>query len=108
MSANLQKGQLKQVIRSEFVKCVKNPAYFMKKYCQIQHPIRGKISFNLYDFQERVLVDFIEHDYNIILKARQLGISTLVAGYSVWLALFHKMFSLLLLNKIRQKIWLLK
>ena len=89
MSDNLQKGQLKQVIRSEFLKCAKNPAYFMKKYCQIQHPIRGKIPFSLYDFQEKVLDDFVEHDYNIILKARQLGISTLVAGYSIWLALFH-------------------
>ena len=66
MSDNLQKGQLKKVIRSEFVKCAKNPAYFMKKYCQIQHPIRGKIPFSLYDFQEKVLDDFVEHDYNII------------------------------------------
>ena len=106
MSDNLQKGQLKKVIRSEFVKCAKNPAYFMKKYCQIQHPMRGKISFNLYDFQERILDDFVDHDYNIILKARQLGISTLVAGYSVWLTLFImiKMFLLLQLNKILQKI----
>ena len=89
MSDNLQKGQLKQVIRTEFLKCAKSPAYFMKKYCQIQHPMRGKIPFSLYDFQEKVLDDFVEHDYNIILKARQLGISTLVAGYSIWLALFH-------------------
>ena len=83
MSDNLQKGQLKQVIRSEFVKCAKNPAYFMKKYCQIQHPIRGKILFNLYDFQEKVLDDFVDHDYNIILKARQLGISTLVGSSTI-------------------------
>ena len=69
MSDNLQKGQLKQVIRSEFLKCAKSPAYFMKKYCQIQHPMRGKIPFSLYDFQEKVLDDFVEHDYNIILKA---------------------------------------
>ena len=65
MSDNLQTGQLKQVIRSEFLKCAKSPAYFMKKYCQIQHPIRGKIPFSLYDYQERVLDDFVEHDYNI-------------------------------------------
>ena len=61
MSDNLQTGQLKQVIRSEFLKCAKSPAYFMKKYCQIQHPMRGKIPFSLYDYQERVIIfiDFI-------------------------------------------------
>ena len=30
-----------------------------------------------------------DNRYNIILKARQLGISTLSAGYSLWLMLFH-------------------
>jgi phage FluMu gp28-like protein len=28
-------------------------------------------------------------DYNIILKSRQLGISTLVAGYALWLCIFN-------------------
>jgi hypothetical protein len=31
-----------------------------------------------------------DNPYSIILKSRQLGISTLSAGYSLWLMLFHK------------------
>jgi len=83
------KKELKDAMRSEYVKCATDPIYFMKEYCIIQHPVRGKIKFNLYDFQEKTLHDFKGHDYNIILKARQLGLSTLTAGYSLWLMNFH-------------------
>ena len=83
------KKNIKNAIKREFVKCAESPAYFMKKYCVIQHPIKGKIPFALYDFQEKTLDGFVQHDYNILLKARQLGISTLTAGYSLWMMTFH-------------------
>ncbi len=61
----------------------------MKKYVKIQHPIRGTVNFDLYPFQEKALTDLVENDLNIILKSRQMGISTLVAAYSLWLMIFH-------------------
>ncbi len=81
---------LKKIIRQEYIKCAKDPVHFMRKYCYIQHPQRGRIQFNLYPFQERVLGKFKENPYSIILKSRQLGISTLTAAYSLWTMLFHK------------------
>jgi hypothetical protein len=80
--------QLREIIKEEYKKCAASPVYFMKKYCYIQHPTRGKLLFNLYPFQEKTLEQFDLHDYNIILKSRQLGISTLTAGYALWLMLF--------------------
>lgn len=80
---------IKDLIKSEYIKCASDPVYFMKKYCQIQHPQRGKILFHLYPFQEKSLKDIAENDYNIILKSRQLGISTLTAGYALWLMIFN-------------------
>jgi len=80
---------IKQLVRREYLKCVEDPVHFMKKYCTIQHPKKGKIKFNLYPFQEKCLTEFNENRYNIILKARQLGISTLSAGYALWMMLFH-------------------
>ena len=56
----------------------------------IQHPQRGRINFHLYPFQEKVLKLLGDNPYSIILKSRQLGISTLSAGYSLWLMTFHK------------------
>ena len=84
-----QKGQLKEVIKKEYVKCANDPVYFLKKYCVVQHPIKGKIPFNLYEFQEKSISEFVTNRFNIILKARQLGISTLTAGYSLWMMTFH-------------------
>ena len=81
--------KLKQVIQQEYKKCAVDPVYFMKKYCYIQHPKRGKVKFNLYPFQERCVTDFNDNRYNIILKSRQLGISTLSAGYALWTMIFH-------------------
>jgi hypothetical protein len=81
---------LKKIIRQEYLKCAQDPSHFMKKYCFIQHPQRGRVLFNLYPFQDKVLNLFKENDYSIINKSRQLGISTLCAGYSLWLMLFHK------------------
>tara|TARA_Y100000310_G_scaffold339011_1_gene430325 strand:+ start:4691 stop:6301 length:1611 start_codon:yes stop_codon:yes gene_type:complete len=74
----------------EIVKCGKDPAYFFNKYVKIQHPTRGLIPFNTYTFQDDCVKDFVSHRFNIILKSRQLGISTLTAAYAVWLTLFYK------------------
>ena len=81
---------IKKIIAQEYLKCAKDPAYFMRKYCYIQHPTRGRILFNLYPFQDKILHLFKDNQYNIVLKSRQLGISTLSAAYSLWLMVFHK------------------
>jgi len=86
----MSQQDIKQIVAQEYMKCAKDPAYFMRKYCYIQHPKRGRILFNLYPFQESVLHLFRDENYIITLKSRQLGISTLAAGYSLWLMLFHK------------------
>lgn len=85
-----EKKSLQEIIKEEYKKCLLNPVYFMKKYVKIQHPIRGTIPFELYPFQDDTLNDFSKNDFNIVLKSRQMGISTLVAAYSLWLMVFHK------------------
>ena len=81
---------IKKIIAQEYIKCAKDPAYFMRKYCYIQHPTRGRILFALYPFQEKVLHLFRDNQYLVTLKSRQLGISTLASAYSLWMMLFHK------------------
>jgi hypothetical protein len=77
-------------MRKEVLKCGRDPAYFLTNYTKITHPTRGRIPFNTFDFQDVLLTDFRDHRYNVILKARQLGISTIIAGYSAWLMMFHR------------------
>ena len=75
---------------SEIIKCGKDPVYFMNRYLKIQHPLRGLIPFKTFPFQDDCVKDFNDHRFNIILKSRQLGLSTLVAAYAVWQAAFYK------------------
>jgi hypothetical protein len=88
---------LKELIADDYKKCAVDPIYFMKKYCKIQHPVRGKIPFHLYSFQEDTLTAFNSSRYNIVLKSRQTGISTLVAGFSLWKMLFNTDFNVLVI-----------
>ena len=86
MSIKLTK---KETIK-EIVRCGKNPGYFIDTYAKISHPQRGLIPFKLYPFQAALLESFEEDRFNIILKARQLGISTITAAYIAWLMTFHR------------------
>jgi len=66
--------QLRDRIKEEYKKCAVSPDYFLTKYSYIQHPVRGRMLFDLYDYQKQSLNDFEAKDYNIILKGRQIGI----------------------------------
>ena len=80
----------KKEITKEVIRCGKDPVYFINNYCKISHPMLGLIPFKLYDYQEELIGDFNDYRFNVILKARQLGISTITAGYVVWMMLFHR------------------
>lgn len=79
------KAQVKEII-----KCGKDANYFFDKYVKIQHPVKGLIPFKMYDFQKTCIDDFQEHRFNIVLKSRQQGLSTLSAAYALWLAIFKR------------------
>ena len=87
----------KQKQIAEIVKCGKDPAYFINRYVQIQHPLRGRIAFHTFPFQDDCLKAFNDHRFNVVVKSRQLGLSTLTAAYAVWLALFRKDKSILII-----------
>jgi len=80
----------KKEIIAEIVKCGKDSSYFINNYAKISHPLKGLIPFKTYPYQDDVLNDFNDHRFVIVLKARQLGISTITAAYIVWLMLFYR------------------
>ena len=80
----------KQAQIKEIIKCGKDPIHFFNKYVKIQHPQQGTIPFKTYPFQDHCVNDFKQHRFNIVLKSRQLGLSTITAAYAMWMVLFHK------------------
>ena len=80
----------KKEITREILKCGKDPVYFINNYAKISHPMHGLIPFKLYDYQADLVEDFNDYRFNLILKARQLGISTITAAYIAWMMMFHR------------------
>jgi len=74
----------------EIIRCGKDPIHFINEYVHIQHPARGRILFKTYDFQNDIISALINNRFNVVLKSRQLGLSTIAAAYATWLAIFHK------------------
>ena len=73
----------KKEIIKEIVKSGKDPKYFINNYCRISHPMHGLIPFKTYPYQNDLIDDFNDFRFTVILKARQLGISTISAAYCV-------------------------
>lgn len=93
----MSETNLRTVIQEEFLKSAVDPVHFFKKYAKIQHPMKGKILFNLYPFQEDTLRQLRDNRFNIILKSRQMGISTLTAGYALHCMIFQPDFKILVI-----------
>lgn len=72
----------------ELDRCRKDPVYFIKNYVKIQHPTRGSVQFDLYDYQLEMLDAIHTHKDTVLLCSRQLGKTTVVSMYILWLTTF--------------------
>ena len=84
------KVDYREIIKSEYKRCSIDPQYFMRKYCYIQHVVRGRMLFDLYPYQSSAIDRLLTGKDIIVLKARQLGFTTVLACYGLWMALFQK------------------
>jgi hypothetical protein len=73
---------------SEIVKSATDPIYFISEYMWIQHPTKGRVKFELYDYQVDLINAYQNHKYSINMLGRQMGKSTCAAGYLLWFAMF--------------------
>ena len=78
----------KEEIR-EYMKCMKDPSYFAKKYVKIISLDEGLVPFNLYDYQEKMFNHFNDNRFSIVLACRQSGKSISSVVYLLWYAVFH-------------------
>jgi hypothetical protein len=63
--------------------------YFCRNFFYIQHPVKGKLLFEPFDYQVRLLHSYHDHRFNINMLPRQTGKTTCAAGYLLWYAMFH-------------------
>jgi len=73
---------------AEIIKSATDPIYFISEYVWIQHPTRGRVRFELYDYQIELINCYHENKYSINMLGRQMGKSTCAAAYLLWYAMF--------------------
>jgi hypothetical protein len=63
--------------------------HFAKNFFHIQHPVKGKVKFDPFDYQVRLLNAYHNHRFNINMLPRQSGKTTCASAYLLWYAMFH-------------------
>lgn len=72
----------------ELRKCANSFDYWCRNYVHVMNPVKGLMLFNLYPFQTRVVKDFETHQFNIVKKFRQAGLTTVAIIWSLWRCMF--------------------
>lgn len=73
----------------EYIKCARDPIYFIKNYAKIVSLDDGIVNFDPFPYQER-MISAIHTNKNTLGKLfRQAGKSTIVAAYFAWYVLFN-------------------
>jgi hypothetical protein len=86
----------------DLVRCSEDPLFFMEKFMWIQHPVRGKIPFEAYDYQKKLVEAYWKNTNVIALLSRQSGKTTTAAGFLLWYAMFNSNVTILIAaNKFR-------
>ena len=87
----------------EYVKCSKDPLYFIKKYVKIVNVDKGLVPFEPWPFQVEMIKKCIDDRFVIAKMPRQVGKTTTIAALLLWYVLFKDNFSIAILaNKERQ------
>lgn len=73
----------------EYIKCSKDPIYFLENYAKIVSLDDGIINFVPFEYQKRFIRAIHENRLVCGRMARQLGKSTICAGYIAWFILFN-------------------
>ena len=73
---------------SEYLKCMKDPEYFARRYVKVISLDRGLVAFEPYAYQGKMFRHFNDNRFSIVLACRQSGKSISSVIYILWFALF--------------------
>ena len=86
--ADVQQNWTKQNVE-EYTKCMEDPAYFIQNYVKIVSIDEGLVSFDLWDFQKKIINTFHNNRFTICKLPRQSGKSTTIIAYLLHYVLFN-------------------
>ena len=75
---------------TDLKKCQKNLLYFAENFFTIINLDRGKEKITLFKCQKKVLRALRDNRFNIVLASRQVGKTTMMTIYTLWVACFSE------------------
>lgn len=73
----------KRELLLEYTKCAKSPSYAIESYFEtFDKTQEGFVPFKLFDKQKLLISNYESNRFNLVLKYRQAGISTVTAAYA--------------------------
>lgn len=79
----------KKALLLEYTKCSATPSYVIESYFEtFDKTQEGYVPFKLFDIQKKLIKNYQENRFNIVLKYRQAGISTVTAAYAACITAF--------------------
>ena len=75
----------------ELMKCMdpdEGYLHFARMFAYIQHPVKGKLLFDPFEYQLRLMHSYHNYRFNINMMPRQTGKTTCAAIYLCWFAMF--------------------
>jgi hypothetical protein len=84
----------------EYIRCSKDPIYFIEKYVKIISIDHGLITIKLAEFQKGLIDKYMSNRFNIITASRQAYKTTTTVVFMLWYSIFHdNKFIAILANK---------
>lgn len=90
---NLPTGNVKQEYTPEMIKELKLCTSDIIKFTEYFHITtleHGKQAINLFRPQKRIIKSFVKNRFNIVLASRQIGKTTMMTIYALWVACFQE------------------
>ena len=75
---------------ADLKKCQKNLLYFAENFFTIINLDRGREKITLFKCQKKVLRALRDNRFNIVLASRQVGKTTMMTIYTLWVACFSE------------------
>lgn len=87
----------------EYMKCARDPVYFIETYIKIVNVDQGLINFDLYPYQKDIVELSVDERFVICKMPRQCGKTTTLVGIMLWYILFHDRYNVAILaHKMQQ------
>ena len=88
MANNIQLKHRTEKYITEFLKCKRSFNYVWENYVLVELP-GGDIKLKPYEAQKKLVKALNDEHFVLVLKSRQIGISTITQAYATWLCVFH-------------------